>query len=698
MSGAWRILLELSVRSLFAHRTKSLIVGSLMLFGTLLVVVGTSLLDTVEASMARSITSSLAGHLQLYSSKAKDPLALFGGVMLAKEELGRMDDFEAVKKVAAAVPNVAAVVPMGIEFATVTSGNETDELGTALREAHAKGDAARVEAIVGQLRALAADLERERGEQLKISAKPEQVRAELATIARAQDPALWAQLPSDPEAVFQFVETQLAPLSADGLLYYFRYIGTDTEQFRRRFDTFKLVKGEPIPAGRRGFMFADHYYEQVIKHKVARDLDRLAEQVSRNGAAIADDPILANLARQIPKQQRRILVQLDPKERAALSERLGVLLPETRELPLDRQLSAFLTVSDANVVERHRIFYETIAPMIELYQVKVGDVITIRAFSQSGYLTAVNVKLYGTFAFEGLERSDLAGSVSITDMQTFRDLYGLMSPERRAEVEALRAKVGVRDIDRGSVEDALFGEPSELEVEATKAQGFDELAGAELRGRDKRLDELLAETFDQSAIDRGVALNAAVILEDPSRLEESRAALAKALADAGLEVQVVDWQTASGIVGQFIYVLRGVLYVAIFVIFLVTIVILNNSMIMATMDRVQEIGTMRAIGAQRSTVTLMVFTETVILGLVAGGVGAALGAGVVSWLGVVGIPAGTTDVLVLLFAGPRLYPSFGVSNLVIGLVVILLVSLVSTLYPARIAARVQPVVAMQAKD
>ena len=107
---------------------------------------------------------------------------------------------------------------------------------------------------------------------------------------------------------------------------------------------------------------------------------------------------------------------------------------------------------------------------------------------------------------------------------------------------------------------------------------------------------------------------------------------------------------------------------------------------------------MRAIGAQRSTVTLMVFTETVILGLVAGGVGAALGAGVVSWLGVVGIPAGTTDVLVLLFAGPRLYPSFGVSNLVVGLVVILLVSLVSTLYPARIAARVQPVVAMQAKD
>jgi ABC-type antimicrobial peptide transport system permease subunit len=130
----------------------------------------------------------------------------------------------------------------------------------------------------------------------------------------------------------------------------------------------------------------------------------------------------------------------------------------------------------------------------------------------------------------------------------------------------------------------------------------------------------------------------------------------------------------------------------------VTIVIINNSMVMATMDRVAEIGTMRAIGASRRTVMNMVLTETVVLGLLAGGLGALFGAGTVTWLGRVGIPAGTTDILIFLFAGPRLHPSVGLSNLVIGVVIIMIVSVVSTLYPARLASRIQPVVAMQGKD
>ena len=40
----------------------------------------------------------------------------------------------------------------------------------------------------------------------------------------------------------------------------------------------------------------------------------------------------------------------------------------------------------------------------------MGDTLTITAFTRSGYVQSVNVKVYGTFQFRGLEKSALAGA------------------------------------------------------------------------------------------------------------------------------------------------------------------------------------------------------------------------------------------------------------------------------------------------
>jgi ABC-type lipoprotein release transport system permease subunit len=162
-------------------------------------------------------------------------------------------------------------------------------------------------------------------------------------------------------------------------------------------------------------------------------------------------------------------------------------------------------------------------------------------------------------------------------------------------------------------------------------------------------------------------------------------------------MQVVDWQQATGFIGQITLVVRAVLLTAIFILFLVTIVILNNSMVMATLERVSEFGTLRAIGAQRSFVNAMVVFETGVLGFISGLLGAALGVAFVMWLGNVGIPA-PADLLQVVFGGPRLFPTVGIGNVVAGLVATLIVGVLATLYPARLATRVQPVVAMQGKE
>ncbi len=700
----WAVLFVASVRNIFTHKLKSAVVGLLMCFGTGLVVTGTALLDSMEDSMSKSITSSLAGHLQVYSAEAKDELALFGGMMMGREDIGRIANFEDLERVAEQVENVRAIVPMGIDIASITGGNETDRVADTLRTAVAARDQAQIDLLRLQLSLMADALRSEFEAKQAITADKEALAADLQNLDRLQSDAFWLSLSDDPELAIQFIETKIAPMSSDGLIVYLRYVGTDLDEFTKNFERFEIVKGEAVPAGHRGFLFAEKFYEDHVKHKVARDLDRIHRQVHEEEKTIAEDALLRTKVGQMSRQYRRISFQLRPDDAQNLTSELRTMMPEVRakdgaEPSLEVLLQAFLEVNDQNLDERYAYFYESIAPKIELYKIKVGDVMTIRAYTRSGYLKAVNTKVYGTFNFRGLERSDLAAAANLMDIVTFRDLYGLMSETRREELEQIREEVGAAEIDRQNAEDTLFGGSGQSLVAAPEdTAGFDEFRGQDLAGIREDLAEAYNQRFDAETVARGVALNAAVVLEDPDRLDETKAALQAAFDRSGQPMKVVDWQTASGIVGQFIIVIRLVLYVAIFIIFLVALVIINNTMVMATMERTTEIGTLRAMGAQRSTVMTMFLFETVVLGLLAGVAGALGGALFVTWLGHVGIPAGNQDTLIFLFGGPRMYPAFGLANLAVGLVSILVVSLVSTLYPARLATRIPPVVAMQAKD
>jgi ABC-type antimicrobial peptide transport system permease subunit len=121
-------------------------------------------------------------------------------------------------------------------------------------------------------------------------------------------------------------------------------------------------------------------------------------------------------------------------------------------------------------------------------------------------------------------------------------------------------------------------------------------------------------------------------------------------------------------------------------------------MVMATLQRVKEIGTMRAIGAQRRFVLAMLLVETVAVGIVFGLVGAFVGAGAL-WVirAAGGIPA-TNDQLYFFFSGPALLPTLGSTSVVVALAIVVVVSIVSGLYPALLAMRVTPLEAMQAEE
>lgn len=691
-----RLMVVLSLRSLWTHKVKTLTVGSLLFFGTFLVVVGTALLDSIESSMARSITASLAGHIQLYDADAKDPLALFGSGFMGSDDIGEIPDFSAVKAVVEAVPNVKAIVPMGIGLATISTPVELDQVFLSMREAIRAKDQTLIDALAKRTRAIADDLILEYENRAKITTDTERVTKALADLARAKSDAFWQDLRASPEMEMQFLDSRIAPLASDGRLLYLRYLGTDLDRFVENFDRFQIVSGDKVPSNHRGMLLSETFYEKQLKHRVARTLDRLKDKRAQ-GATIAGDALLRTMARELPRQYQRITYQLSPADAETLEAKLREILSDTAG-GLPELVQAFLTVDDANFDARYAAFYELIAPHIKLYDATPGDVITLRSFTKGGYLKSLNVRVFGVFRFTGLETSDMAGAQNLVDMMTFRELYGQMTADKRAELAGIKEQVGIEDIDRASAEDALFGEAAVVEVHDTSADGFDEFHGLDLAGQVDRLREEASAPFEQSQIDHGLALNAAVLLKDPEQLDTSMAAIRDAIDAAHLRVQATDWQSASGMVGQFITVVRVVLYIAIFIIFLVALVIINNSMIIATMERVAEIGTMRAIGAGRRFVLALFLLETGVLALLSGGLGGAAGVALITWLGRTGISASGVDIMVFLFSGPRLYPTVGVDQLLLGVAAIVVASLASTLYPALIATRIQPVVAMQQKE
>jgi hypothetical protein len=293
------------------------------------------------------------------------------------------------------------------------------------------------------------------------------------------------------------------------------------------------------------------------------------------------------------------------------------------------------------------------------------------------------------------------------DMVSFRELYGFMSGEKLAEIQALQKAAGAHDVSRENAEAELFGSKATdapaakapRRIEATTTPGVAPVMhdlGESLGGKLQR-EEARSRVFPSDEVERGVVLNAAVILKNPKKIKETIVAIEAQGKQDGLTLKAIDWQAAAGLIGQFVNVIRIVLYVAILIIFLIALVIINNALVMATLERVKEIGTLRAIGAQRRFILAMLVVESIVVGFIFGGLGAGLGVLLVTVVGKIGIPA-KSDVWFFFFSGPRLYPFIGTSNIVAAFAIVLLVSAFSSFYPAWIAMRVTPRQAMQEEE
>jgi ABC-type lipoprotein release transport system permease subunit len=703
------MLIRIAWANLLASRL-NIIIGMLILAGTFIFVVFGALLDSLNESMARSVIGSVAGQIQVYSAKSKDELSLYGN-MGGDPELSAVTEFPRIKEALEAHPNVKTVVPMGTSGALITSGNMIDIVLERLREAYkAKAGQsqkaelaalsqseidAKIAVEKAHVRQIIKVLDADSKKARSILKESTESKEELAALAKVSEDAFWDAFDRDTMGSLEFLENKIAPLVVDGQLIFLRYVGTDLDTFQGSFDRMKIVDGEAVPKGHRGFLLPKFFYEETMKLKNARRLDKIKEALDA-GRSIATDELLQRFVKENTTQLRDILLQLDAEKTKIATERLQQLL-STKQTDLSALLAEYFSTDDANFQARYAFFYQSLRPLLELYRVRIGDTLTIKAFTRGGAIQAVNLKVYGTFAFEGLEKSPLAGTTSLMDLMSFRDLYGYLTADKLDELKEIKKETGAKEVSRDTAEAELFGEGAVIEAQATPGiiDADKELGNG--TARKLREEDLIRRVYTQQEINAGVVLNAAVILKDPSQLTQTLSEI-NALSEAkNLGIKAVSWQQASGLLGQIITGFRLVLFVAVFFLFLVAMIIINNAMLMATMQRTQTIGTMRAIGAQRLLVLGMVLIESVVLGVVFGALGIACGAGLVGLLQKFGIAA-FNEYAYFFFSGPRLFPHLNGTNVVVSLVIIFVVTFVSTLFPAFLATRVSPIRAMQGAE
>jgi len=200
----------------------------------------------------------------------------------------------------------------------------------------------------------------------------------------------------------------------------------------------------------------------------------------------------------------------------------------------------------------------------------------------------------------------------------------------------------------------------------------------------------------------GGATNVKVTLED-GRLAAARAAapgieaIVRGLGlrprDAVAEVRVEPRDRAGRFSYSIIQANQAALLILSCFLFTAAAVGIVNAMLMSVHERTREIGTIRALGLRRAGVVRLFLLEGFALGSLAAGLGIAIGGSLVLYLGARGI-AMNTITLAWMAGGDHLVPVLEPASVARAAVAIVVLSTLAAVYPARVASRLEPRVAL----
>jgi len=160
----------------------------------------------------------------------------------------------------------------------------------------------------------------------------------------------------------------------------------------------------------------------------------------------------------------------------------------------------------------------------------------------------------------------------------------------------------------------------------------------------------------------------------------------------GQKLDITTWEDETSFMSWTLQTLEGLTFTLISILLVIIVIGIMNTMWIAIRERTREIGTLRAIGMQRSRVMIMFLIEALLLGLTGTAVGALGGLGVSALLNGLGIEVPVAVQLFLM--SDKLFLSVHGATVLLSVIAISLVTTLAALYPAYRAARLKPITAM----
>ncbi len=317
---------------------------------------------------------------------------------------------------------------------------------------------------------------------------------------------------------------------------------------------------------------------------------------------------------------------------------------------------------------------------------KVGDQIQLAAFTGSSYtLRAATLSA----VYEYSVHNDLQDKIVLINPDILRPLIGLNSTEIDSSLFTKENSGLLENLDESGI-DGLFGQSEDFEADGFETE--DLFAQEDSQAQEAAaLEDNADASFAEETIWNYIVCSAKPGVFAKSAIRK----LNKEFERREWPCQAVDWRAAAGMAAQYIYWMRLIFNIGLIVIIATGFIIVNNTLVIAALDRSKETGALRAIGAGRRFVALEYLAETLTLTITAGILGCVLGVIGNSFLSNGSIHFGNTY-LIQLFGGDTLQTVVRPSNIFGGLLLSFALAIVAWIYPVRIALGTSPVAAMEA--
>ena len=345
----------------------------------------------------------------------------------------------------------------------------------------------------------------------------------------------------------------------------------------------------------------------------------------------------------------------------------GILLAAKQREETYERMNIWFVPHDAKVDEKN--LTDDARENIKSLVVK-GDPVFM-GFSENNSSSDIRVPIMGVIRYRAL--NTMWGHFALMDIESYRRALGYFS--------AADTKVDVRPDRKKLLEtdnlDSMFGSESLIVADkGSKSVNVD-------------FTQKNLSTTEGVDLETGIYNLVFIKLKKGISMDKGVERLNTALSGTNLGVKAVTWKKGAGPIGNMATIIKGALFFFVMMLFVVAIIIIVNTLTMATLERITEIGMMRAVGARKSFISSMFIGETAMLSGVFGGAGIIIGIIIVKVIPILNITS-DNDMVQLLYGGDKFFPLLSFTDILLVVLQLAAVTVITVLYPVKVATGIVP--------